>query len=61
MMTGVAESHLSVLRESELHGPLIDEIAELATAIDMAAAAVEAGRDSTRIDTGMTARQLSSS
>src|SRR4051812_40860576 len=60
VMTGVAESHLNVLSEKilrETHGMLIDEIAELSSAIEMAASAVEAGRDSARTDTGMTDEQ----
>lgn len=61
VMTGVAESHLNVLNEKilrETHGTLIDEIAELSSAIEMAASAVEAGRDSARTDTGMTDEQF---
>jgi hypothetical protein len=61
VMTGVAESHLDLMKEKalrELHGSVMDEIAELSSAIDMAASAVEAGRDSTRIDTGLTADQF---
>ena len=42
----------------ESHGSLMDEIAELSSAIEMAASAVEAGRDSARVDTGMTAEQF---
>jgi len=61
VMTGVADSHLNLLKEKvlrETHGSLMDEIAELASAIDVAASAVEAGRDSARIDTGMTPEQF---
>ncbi|MDN4988837.1 hypothetical protein QY049_37460 [Bradyrhizobium sp. WYCCWR 13022] len=61
VMTGVADSHVSLLKEKalrELHGALMDEIAELSTAIDVAASAVEAGRDSARIDTGLTVEQF---
>jgi hypothetical protein len=61
VMTGVADTHLGVLKEKvlrEMHGSLIDEIEELETAIGVAISAVEAGRDSTRIDTGMTAEQF---
>ncbi|MCW2110270.1 hypothetical protein [Bradyrhizobium elkanii] len=61
VMTGVADSHLSLLKEHvlrEVHGSLLDEITELTAAIDIAASAVEAGRDSARIDTGMTAEQF---
>ena len=61
MLTGVAQTHLNLLKEKalrELHGSLIDDIAELSTAIEMAASAVEAGRDSARADTGMTAEQF---
>lgn len=56
MMTGVAESHRAVLAEAtlrEAHGPLMDEIAELSEAIEVAESAVQAGRDSVRIDTGL--------
>jgi hypothetical protein len=61
MLTGVAQTHLNLLKEKalrEVHGSLLDEIAELSSAIDMAASAVEAGRDSTRVDTGMTPEQF---
>lgn len=61
VMTGVADSHLNLLKEKvlrETHGSLMDEIAELSTAIDVAASAVEAGRDSVRIDTGLTLQKF---
>jgi hypothetical protein len=61
VMTGVAESHLDLMKEKALresHDSLMDEIAELSTAIDAASSAVEAGRDSARIDTGLTADQF---
>jgi hypothetical protein len=61
MLTGVSSSHLSLMRERalrELHGGLIDDIAELSSAIDAASSAVEAGRDSTRLDTGMSAQEF---
>ncbi|WP_431014862.1 hypothetical protein [Bradyrhizobium pachyrhizi] len=61
VMTGVADSHLSLLKERALrdaHGSLIDEIQELEDAIGVATSAVEAGRDSARIDTGMTIEQF---
>lgn len=61
MLTGVAQTHLNLLKEKalrEVHGSLIDEIAKLSSAIDVAASAVEAGRDSTRLDTGMTPEQF---
>ncbi|MGY4260112.1 hypothetical protein ACVI1L_007180 [Bradyrhizobium sp. USDA 4516] len=60
-LTGVADSHLAVLKEKvlrEVHGSLIDDIAELEDAISVATSAVEAGRDSARIDTGMTLEQF---
>ncbi|MGX1354537.1 hypothetical protein AB7M49_008162 [Bradyrhizobium elkanii] len=60
-MSGVAETHIGVLKEKalrEAHGSLIDDIAELETAINVATSAVEAGRDSARIDTGMTPEQF---
>ena len=60
-MSSVAESHLKLLKEKALrdtHRILIDEIAELSSAIDVAASAVEAGRDSTRLDTGMMPEQF---
>ena len=63
MLTGVAQTHLNQLKEKalrEVHGSLIDEIAELSSAIDVSASAVEAGRDSTRLDTGMTPEQFDS-
>jgi len=56
VMTGVSETHLNAIKEKalrELHGSLPDEIAELSNAIDMATSAVEAARDSARIDTGL--------
>jgi hypothetical protein len=52
-MTGVAESHRGLILESimrETHGELIDEAAELATAIEAAESAVEGGRDAARLD-----------
>jgi hypothetical protein len=61
MLTGVPQTHLTLLKEKalrEVHGSLIDEIAELSSAIDMAASAVEAGRDSARVDTGLTAGEF---
>ncbi|MGY4312862.1 hypothetical protein [Bradyrhizobium sp. JR3.5] len=61
MLSGASDSHLKLLKERALrdvHGSLIDEIEELASAIDVAASAVEAGRDSARIDTGLTAEQF---
>ncbi|MCP3459630.1 hypothetical protein [Bradyrhizobium sp. CCGUVB23] len=60
VMTGVSESHLGAMKEKvlrELHGPRMDEIAELSSAIDVSASAVEAGRDSARVDTGLSPAQ----
>lgn len=60
-MTGVADSHLAVLKEKvlrEVHGSLIDDIAQLEDAISVATSAVEAGRESVHIDTGMTIEQF---
>lgn len=56
MMTGIAESHRARMAEAvlrETHGPLLDEIAELGEAIEVAESAVQAGRDSVRLDTGL--------
>ncbi|WP_256807774.1 hypothetical protein [Bradyrhizobium sp. Bra64] len=56
MMTGIAETHRALLAETtlrETHGPLMDEIAELSEAIEVAESAIQAGRDSVRIDTGL--------
>ncbi|MGY2920556.1 hypothetical protein [Bradyrhizobium sp. USDA 3262] len=61
VMTGVSDSHLSLLKEKvlrEAHGSLIDDIAELETAINVASSAVEAGRDSARIDTGLSPQEF---
>jgi hypothetical protein len=61
VMTGVAESHLGLLKEKalrEAHGSLIDEISELSSAIDAATLAVEAARDSVRIDSGLSVEQF---
>ncbi|MHC2334480.1 hypothetical protein [Bradyrhizobium sp. USDA 4454] len=60
-MSGVADTHIGTLKEKALreeHGSLIDDIAELETAINVASTAVEAARDSARIDTGMTLEQF---
>ncbi|MCP1835119.1 hypothetical protein J2R76_003455 [Bradyrhizobium sp. USDA 4532] len=60
-LTGVADSHLGVLKEKvlrEVHGSLIDDIAQLEDAISVATSAVEAGRESVHIDTGMTIEQF---
>ncbi|MCP1854239.1 MULTISPECIES: hypothetical protein [unclassified Bradyrhizobium] len=42
----------------EVHGSLIDDIAQLEDAISVATSAVEAGRESVHIDTGMTIEQF---
>ncbi|WP_156944926.1 hypothetical protein [Bradyrhizobium sp. Ec3.3] len=61
VMTGISEIHIGLMKEKalrELHGPLMDEIAELSSAVDIAASAVEAGRDSARVDTGLSKEQF---
>ncbi|MCP1915908.1 hypothetical protein J2R96_008388 [Bradyrhizobium elkanii] len=60
-LSGVASSHLNLLKDRvlrETHGTLADEIQELSSAIEIASSAIEAGRESARIDTRMSASEF---